>query len=118
MTKSLHFDGTHFVYEEGEIVIWTDPEPLEKVKHMWLHGGQLAVPLPPEGLAFDAAVEMGRAAVEGGYFWCNTCKKRIYPGEAHSHFAGRYCDVCWDDYKIKNARKCRICGQPLYSCCC
>lgn len=106
-------------YHEGEIVIWCKEAPQGIVRRMWLRTGQLAVPIPDEGVTFSAALALANDMVKGGYYWCTDCKAVITKEtQGGSHFAGYYCKDCWTKFQEKNARRCRICGRPLWDCYC
>lgn len=50
---------------------------------------------------------------------CSMCGKIIHISDiAGSHFAGQYCNKCWEIYKNNNSRRCYICGSPQYECVC
>ena len=36
----------------------------------------------------------------------------------HKHFAGIYCDKCWEEHKARNSGTCSICHKHYYECTC
>jgi hypothetical protein len=50
---------------------------------------------------------------------CSDCGEELPNNKAAGeHFAGHYCETCWEKYKAMNNRRCGLCGQPLYCCNC
>lgn len=119
MSGTWKQDGDTWEYHDGEIVIWCKDAPQGIVRHAWLRDGQMAVPLPKDGVIFSAALGMLKDAVLNDYYWCNKCNATITrETEGGTHFAGHYCKECYKKYQAENARKCRICGRPLWDCYC
>lgn len=117
MNKEADFDyKTH----DG-IVLWIKDEVVETC---WTNSGQTSVPirhikqyvplLSPIGV-----IRFLRSLMVKKEVFCSDCGKIISERDvAGSHFAGRYCKECWEDYKEKNSRRCLMCGRPMYECCC
>lgn len=53
-----------------------------------------------------------------GWGPCSRCGTEINKDDAAQHFAGRYCDFCWEEYKDEHDWICKMCGQPAYRCHC
>ena len=50
---------------------------------------------------------------------CSNCGKLISTSEiSGSHFAGKYCSKCWEEYKKEHSGKCLRCNSPYWQCCC
>ena len=52
-------------------------------------------------------------------FSCAGCQTKLKQNEVSgSHFAARYCAVCWTAYQKENLRTCYLCRKPMYECYC
>ena len=117
MNLSADFDYT----THDGIVLWIKDGA---VTSAWHRCGQIAVetehmkqyvPL----LAPTGVIEMLRHMDKRNEVFCSNCGKVIHISKiAGSHFAGIWCDGCWEDYKKANGEKCLKCGSPRYKCCC
>lgn len=115
-TRDVHGNGEYFEHIEGEITIWTKKEIFGEVDSAWIRYGQMCVPITTT--KFEVMLDKCRYLVNTGLIPCK-CGKEISKEElGGSHFAGYYCKQCWDEFKTKNSRKCRLCGRPLYECYC
>ena len=79
----------------------------------------------------DGITSLGRAENElvaterilryelGSLLPCSGCGTEIHKADvALSHFAGRYCVKCAEEYKSTHSGNCGICGAPRWRCCC
>ena len=92
---------------EDGIVLWIKDN---MVTSIWSDNGSTLIPL-------SVYEEFGLDGVRGKKF-CSMCFAEVVSERPHRHFAGLYCDVCWETYKKENSRKCLICGRPEWSCTC
>lgn len=101
---------------KGGIVIWANE--LGIITEAWLNKGNITVPTKAYyGLTPDQFFTKAERLVEKNQCWCCECGKIIDRDSAY-HFAGHFCNKCWEEYKKKNSRRCGICGVPLYRCSC
>jgi len=49
---------------------------------------------------------------------CYRCQHENPSPGAGRHFAGIFCQKCWEVYKTKNSRTCGKCRSPIWKCCC
>lgn len=105
---------------------------LQIVFHRWTHDGSVAFrkagpykissinTFASETLPYfhESLVELINFTKTGDFF-CSGCDKTFPKGtETGRHFAGKYCNPCWEVYKKKNYRVCLKCKCPLYECYC
>lgn len=99
--------------EVGRTIIWIKDE---KVKCAWCEDGRTALYVSDlqDWDIFSAVMETVNRAKKTH---CSECGKVIghYYGQ---HFAGRFCNECWERYKRVNWNKCGMCNKPLYKCAC
>jgi hypothetical protein len=107
-------------YPNG-IVLFVDVEN-EEVKHAWINEGNLNIdillsleetPKSPEDFlnyVIDNVISKDKVVCSG----CGIITNKI----SGKHFAGVYCEKCFEEFKIENSSKCLICGKPLYKCTC
>jgi hypothetical protein len=95
-----------------------------QVEHAWINNGATDVSLNTlngisKSLNPVVVIETIREWNKEKKLTCSGCQKLILRTEVvGSHFAGSFCKECWENYKKENSRTCRICGDPMYMCCC
>jgi hypothetical protein len=82
--------------------------------YLWAEGGVAA--LPPTMDYHEALATVKR--YEEGEYHCSRCGKWFPKPCALSHFAGRYCQPCADEYKEQHAALCLRCHEPRWHCTC
>lgn len=54
----------------------------------------------------------------GNLFWCAGHERWEPKPFAFRRFAGVYCEEAAEEYKLANARECRMCRRPIWDCYC
>ena len=103
-------------WEKDRIVIWTYGIIIEQV---WFNSGSRSMPYWNGKFCNENVLNDIIKHYDNDSYCCCSCCKLIKKEEViGSHFAGSYCAECWEKYKKENSRRCRLCGSPLYECCC
>lgn len=99
------------LYTYDGLVIWINND--NRVYNAWDHGRTL----PKSFLKDKDACDIISDIRSNGSMLCTHCGCRVEKF-AGSHFAGYFCDKCWNEYKINNSGKCGMCGSPRWECVC
>jgi len=95
-----------------------------KIYNAWVDDGGTSVPesVYDSASGGDEIIEVIRnirSVVHDGKRWCTSCGDILEDDEvAGTHFAGVFCDECWEDYKEGNNGMCGLCGKKRYECVC
>jgi hypothetical protein len=105
-----------YYFKKDKIILWVKLIDKELVvKDLWYNSGTKACP------TFDGRILteeiLNEIEEKENKKICSDCGKEVeeYAG---SHFAGHYCEKCWDIYKKKHNGNCSLCGKFYYECCC
>lgn len=93
---------------DGGGVYWVDEG------YLWAKNGLIALPNA-------ATIEEARATLArflAGEFFCCGCQEWHAKPHKGQRFAGLYCAEAYEEFKLKNSRRCRMCRQPIYDCYC
>ena len=111
--KSMFPESYDRYWSDGDIVVWIKDE---KINHAWKDNGSTLIPLSiVEDLGIVAAIKKLIKLKDKTF--CVSCSLEIN-GKPNRHFAGVYCNTCWEKYRSNNKSICSICRKPYYECHC
>jgi len=117
--KLIRYEGENYAspfYDysyNNNMVIWLSDDG--RITSMWRDKGSVAINKYYTQLVTKELLQEIKANIDK--LFCSCCNKEVseYAGR---HFAGVYCEECWENYKKENSRRCGLCNSPLYECCC
>jgi len=107
-----------------EFVLWLklpkDENEKAIVECAWMNDGRTVVRSESiTGKPIDEVLELLYRLHDEHKYLCISCGKEVDANKnTKRHFAGVYCEKCWEEYKKRNSWKCPKCGNPAYMCYC